>query len=162
VSFVCKVLSKFPSCWYLFNTKDMSFFAKLFQNFLPIVASCVAPTFSLDLCNCKPSSSSLFCYEILEIINSSYIYIYIYIYIMLCRNICTCFHVNNDMMELMEDFWEFEFCSLEFLFTTIVVQWNFYFLATSYGSSLNEDSKRVISTGLSILFFLCQCPIELY
>jgi hypothetical protein len=29
---------------------------------------------SLDLCNCKLSSSSLFCYEILEIINSSYIY----------------------------------------------------------------------------------------
>lgn len=53
-------------------------------------------------------------------------------------------------------------CSLELLFPTIVVQWNFYFLATSYGSSLNEDLERVISKGISILFFLCECLIELY
>lgn len=111
-------------------------FAKFFQSFL-LVGTCSTPKLchflqssfktsfpllllvwhqlSLDLCNYKPSSSSFFCYEIVEIINS------FHIYIMLCRNICTCFHVNNDMMELMGDFWEFEFCSLLF----IVVHWNF-------------------------------------
>jgi hypothetical protein len=129
---------------------------------------------SLDLCNCKPSSSFLFCYEILEIIKSSYIYIFnVVLQMKECLHMFSCQQWCDGVDGKLLGVWilfiiihccslKLVLCSLELLFNTIVVQWNFYFLARSYGSSLNEGSKRVINKGINIFFFLCQRPIELY